>query len=215
MLTGIRRPGSATDRFMPNTARRAFAVVFDLEFTAWQGSMASRWSRPGERTEVVQIGAVKLDARTLAVVDEFDILVQPRLNPVLSDYLVELTAITNGALAARGVDFVVAYRAFLDFAGGAPLWAYGRDDLIFEDNLKLYGWRGAFRAPRYHNVIPWFVAHGVELSGKRASDVPEAVGLAFEGHKHDALADARGVARAIAALIARGAPNPFLEETTA
>jgi len=27
---------------------RPFAVVFDLEFTAWDGSMATRWLRPGD-----------------------------------------------------------------------------------------------------------------------------------------------------------------------
>ena len=37
-------------------------TVFDLEFTAWECSMASHWLRPGEFKEVVQIGAVRLDA---------------------------------------------------------------------------------------------------------------------------------------------------------
>ena len=41
-------------------------VVFDTEFTAWQGSMERGWSGPGEHKEIVQIGAVLLDARTLA-----------------------------------------------------------------------------------------------------------------------------------------------------
>ncbi len=38
------------------------AIIFDLEFTAWEGSVAHRWSRPGEFTELVQIGALKIDA---------------------------------------------------------------------------------------------------------------------------------------------------------
>ena len=81
------------------------AVVFDLEFTAWEGSVAHRWSRPGEFTELVQIGALLVDARSFAVEREMDLLVKPRLNPVLSEYLVKLTGITNEELAARGVDF--------------------------------------------------------------------------------------------------------------
>ena len=90
-------------------------VIFDLEFTAWEGSLESRWTRPGELTEVVQIGAVKLDAASLKEVDAFEMLVKPRVNPILSDYLVALIGIDNQQLAARGVDFVTAYRAFLDF----------------------------------------------------------------------------------------------------
>ena len=77
-------------------------VIFDLEFTAWEGSMESRWTRPGELTEVVQIGAVKLDAASLKEVDAFEMLVKPRVNPILSDYLVALTGIDNKQLAARG-----------------------------------------------------------------------------------------------------------------
>ena len=37
-------------------------TVFDLEYTAWECSMARSWLTPGEFREVVQIGAVKLDA---------------------------------------------------------------------------------------------------------------------------------------------------------
>ena len=185
-------------------------VIFDLEFTAGEGSLASRWTRPGEYTEVVQIGAVKLDGQTLKPLDEFDMLVRPRVNPVLSDYLVALTGITNDMLTRRGVDFITAYRAFLDFTRGAPIWAFGRDDLIFETNLKLYGFAGTLPVPSYVNAIPWFVAQGVDLKGKHACDVAEAAGAEFHGRKHDALADAKGVAAGFAHLIARGAPNPFL-----
>ena len=188
---------------------RHYAVVFDLEFTAWDGSLASRWSRPGEHTEVVQIGAVKLDAQSLKITDEFECLVRPRVNPVLSQYLIELTGITNEMLEKRGVDFITAYRGFLDFVGPSPTWAFGRDDLIFTDNLKLYAWDG-LPVPPYSNAVPWFAAHGIDLKGKHACDVAEAAGAVFEGRKHDALSDARGVATGIRAVVARGAPNPFV-----
>ena len=190
---------------------RRYAVVFDLEFTAWDGSLQSRWSRPGEHTEIVQIGAVKLDAERLKIADAFEILVQPRINPVLSEYLERLTGITNADLAQHSVDFVTAYRAFLEFTGDGTIWAFGRDDLVFETNLKLYGFDRSMPVPPYRNVIPWFAEQGIDLKGKHACDVAEAVGVPFEGRRHNALADARGVAAGMAHTIARGAPNPFLE----
>jgi inhibitor of KinA sporulation pathway (predicted exonuclease) len=189
----------------------AHVVIFDLEFTAWEGSMASRWTRPGELTEVVQIGAVKLDAASLKEVGAFEMLVKPRVNPILSDYLVALTGIDNKQVAARGVDFITAYRAFLDFTVASHAWAHGRDDLIIAGNLKLYGWEHSLPLPTYSNAVPWFTAQGIDLKGKRACDVAEAAGAVFEGRKHDALADARGVAAGFAAMIGKGAPNPFLE----
>ena len=191
--------------------KRKYAVVFDLEFTAWEGSMITRWTRARELTEVVQIGAVKLDAESLKEVGEFEMLVQPRVNPVLSDYLVQLTGISNAMLKERAVDFITAYRAFLDFADGANTYAFGRDDLIFADNLKYYGWTTLPVLP-YTNAIPWFHENGVDLKGKHACDVAELSGAVFEGRKHTALADAKGVAAGYVALIKRGAPNPFLSQ---
>jgi inhibitor of KinA sporulation pathway (predicted exonuclease) len=188
--------------------KRRFAVIFDLEFTAWEGSMETRWTRPREYTEVVQIGAVKLNAASLREVDCLEMLVRPRVNPVLSDYLVGLTGISNAMLQAEAVDFVTAYRAFLDFVGEAQIWAFGRDDLIFAGNLKLYGWE--LPVPPYANAIPWFGENGVDLKGKHACDVAEMAGAVFTGRKHTALADARGVAAGFAHLIGKGAANPFL-----
>jgi inhibitor of KinA sporulation pathway (predicted exonuclease) len=190
--------------------RRRHAIVFDLEFTAWDGSLARGWSRPFELKELVQIGAVKVDSRTLKVMDEFEILVRPRVNPELSEYLTVLTGIGNDALARRGVDFAVAYRAFLDFAGDADTWAFGRDDEIFDGNMRLYGLTMPLLP--YTNVIPWFAQNGVDLTGKHACDVAAASGAAFEGREHDALADAHSVATGIATLVARGALNPFLSD---
>ena len=183
--------------------------MFDLEFTCWEGSLQHQWSRPGEFREVVQIGAVKLSPSNLKPVAEFDILVAPRLNPVLSTLFTELTGITNQDVARRGVDFITALRAFLDFAGESHLWAHGRDDLVLTNNLRLYGWEGRFALPPYSNTIEWFLEQGVDLRGKHACDTPKAVGAHFSGREHNALDDARGVAAAMATLIARGAPSPF------
>ena len=188
-----------------------FVILFDLEFTAWQGSMEHRWLRPGEFREVVQIGAVKVDAASLEELDSVDILVKPRLNPVLSSYFEELTGVTNERLAASGVDFAEGYRAFIRFADGAPLAAFGRDDLVLIDNLKLYGLKGEPHLPSYINIVPWLVRAGVDPRGLHACDIAEASGATFEGRRHDALDDARSIALGIKTLVARGFPNPFAE----
>lgn len=189
------------------------AVVFDLEFTAWPGSMEHRWLRPGEFREVVQIGAVRIDAQSLAPTADFNLLTKPRLNPVLSGYFEELTGITNGALAAGGMDFADAYRAFVAFAGGAPILAFGRDDLVLVDNLRLYGLDVEPPLPPFANIAPWLAAQGLDPRGLQACDIARVAGAAFSGRKHDALDDARSVALGIATLVARGAPNPLPEMT--
>ena len=185
------------------------AIVFDLEFTAWEGSMRHHWLRPGEYREVVQIGAVKVDAASLAVLDRFEILVRPRLNPVLSPYLEKLTGIGNDAVREKGRDFVEAYDAFLAFSAGAVTSAFGRDDLVFEENLRLYGI--ARPAPAFRDSRPWFGANGFDTCGVYSCDVGPKLGVPFEGQTHSALADSQSVAAGMKVLISRGATSLFAE----
>jgi inhibitor of KinA sporulation pathway (predicted exonuclease) len=187
------------------------AIVFDLEFTAWEGSMASRWLRPGEYTEVIQIGAAKVDAQSLEVLDSLNVLVRPRINSEISPYLEKLTGLSNAMLAEDGVDFVEAYRRFLAFGGGSPVFAFGRDDVILESNFRLYGLHD-FSLPRYVNIIPWMAQQGIDPRGMHACDVGPRAGIPFVGHEHDAHDDARSVANGVAALIRKGARNLFLDE---
>jgi inhibitor of KinA sporulation pathway (predicted exonuclease) len=184
------------------------AVVYDLEFTAWEGSMRHRWLRPGEFKEVVQIGAVKVDALTLDVRERFSVLVRPRVNREISPYLEKLTGISNDILRAGGVDFAQAYDAFLAFADGAVCSAFGRDELVFEENERLYGLAPRPK-PEYRDSRPWFRAQGFETSGLHSCDVGPKLGVPFEGHIHDALADSLSVAAGMKVLVARGAKSLF------
>jgi len=187
-----------------------YAVVFDLEFTAWRGSMEQRWLRPGEYREVVQIGAVRVDAKSITNGGEFSVLAKPRLNPVLSPYFEELTGVTNHMVAANGVDFAETYRAFVAFADGNSLFAFGRDDLVLRDNLKLYGLTDVPILPACTNIALWLAEQGIDPRGLHACDIAQAAGAQFTGCRHNALDDARSVVAGVAALVARGAPNPFL-----
>lgn len=191
--------------------RAQTATVFDLEFTAWEGSLERRWMSPGEYKELVQIGAVKVDARTLEVLAEFEVLVRPRLNPVLSVYFEKLTGITNAAVAERGIDYLNAYERFLEFCAAAPICAFGRDDLVLEENMRLYGIRAAAPLPPYMNATGTLVANGIDPRGYHACDVARLCGVEFKGREHDALADARSVALGLQALVERGAKSPFVE----
>jgi inhibitor of KinA sporulation pathway (predicted exonuclease) len=194
----------------PQTTTVRQAVVFDLEFTAWEGSLAERWLAPGQFTEVVQIGGLKVEASSLEVVDAIDILVRPRLNPILSEYFVTLTGISNDAIGARGIDFADALESFLGFANGAVCAAFGTDDQVLKRNARLYGLTPAGSFPRYLNLRPWFDQNGVVTKHLHSCDVGPLLGAPFEGRQHNALDDSKSLLAGIRALIGRGAPNPFL-----
>jgi inhibitor of KinA sporulation pathway (predicted exonuclease) len=180
-------------------------TVFDLEFTAWECSMARHWLSPGEFKEVVQIGALKLDAESFAPVAEFDLLVRPRINYPLSPYFEKLTGITSERVARLGEDFAAAFVRFLDFADGGPIASFGRDDKVLEENIRLYGMTGAGALLVFYDLRGWFAVQGVDPRGMHSCDIGPAVGVPFAGQTHNALDDARSIAGAMAKMAARGA----------
>jgi inhibitor of KinA sporulation pathway (predicted exonuclease) len=185
-------------------------IVFDLEFTAWPGSMDRNWKGPGEHREVVQFGAVAVSASSLEETGQLDLLVKPRINPVLSDYFIELTGITNEEVARRGLDFPDAMRRFLAFCDGRPLLCFGRDDLVLIENVQLYGLESEFAVPGIFNVRSWMKSIGMETRGLHSCDAARFVGVPHEARDHNAVEDARSVAKAIRALVERGTRWPEL-----
>ncbi|MDB5741263.1 MAG: hypothetical protein JWP16_2303 [Alphaproteobacteria bacterium] len=179
-------------------------TIFDLEYTAWECSMARGWLTPGEFKEVVQIGAVKLDADSFQVLDEFDCLVKPRINGVISPYLEKLTGITNDAVARSGVDFAEAYARFVAFADGGPIAAFGHDEHVLEENLRLYGITGARALPLFYDLRGWFAVQGLDPRGLQSCEIGPKLGVPFLGHAHNALNDARSLAGGMEAIAARG-----------
>ena len=180
-------------------------TIFDLEFTAWDGSLSRQWLAPGEFKEIVQIGAVRLGGPDLAVEQSFDCLVRPRINPRLSDYFENLTGISNQRLARDGQDFETAYRRFLAFAGEGVIASFGRDDWVLEENIRLCGLKDVAPLPPFVNLRDWFDAHGFDTSRLHSCDIGPLLGVPFEGQQHDALCDARSIAAGMRVLLQRGA----------
>ena len=131
-------------------------VVYDLEYTSWEGSWERGWTRPGEHRELVQIGAVRLDA-DYAEEAALALLIRPTVNPDLSDYFCRLTGITAGQVAEHGLDLATALALLSDFAGPLPLWANGCDGEILAANCRLVGIANPL-AGRCHSIRPAFAA---------------------------------------------------------
>lgn len=98
-------------------------VIFDTEYTSWQNCMQHGWLLP-QRQEIVQIGALKVNTTTLEVKEEFCEYIIPTYNPILSDYFIDLTGITNEKIQNEGLSFTEAYKKFTDFANGCTCYSY-------------------------------------------------------------------------------------------
>ena len=97
-------------------------IIFDTEYTTWPGCQENGWHGT-QKKEVVQIAALKV-SDNLKVLDKFNALCQPVINPVLSDYFTKLTHITNAQVKEKGISFSLAYKKFESFVGNNHCYSH-------------------------------------------------------------------------------------------
>ena len=119
-------------------------IIFDIEYTSWRGCQEHWWNGKHKR-EIVQISALRV-SNDLRVLDTFNVLCKPVINPILSDYFEQLTGITNKQIQSKGISFKLAYKRFKKFVGKSRCLSHGYggewtdkcDGDIILENLKLY-----------------------------------------------------------------------------
>ena len=177
------------------------AVVFDLEFTSWPGSNERNWSLPNEDREIIQIGAVKIETTgDMREVDSFQILVRPLKNPILSDYIVNLTEITQEKVKKEGILFPLALSRFINFIGEHPIdiLSNGGDEEVIEENCQIHNipFLSIFKKSTDLEI---YFSEVLRISRKNCTSgmLPELFGLNNHEKQHDALGDARSISQAL------------------
>jgi inhibitor of KinA sporulation pathway (predicted exonuclease) len=184
----------------------AALVVYDLEYTAWEGSRERGWSGPGEHREVVHIGAVRLDPTDgLSVLATFEAMVRPLVNPILSAYFTQLTGIDQARLDREGIGLALALQRLAAFADGAALASNGDDAAVLRESCRLSGLPYPF-AGRTIDIGPLFRRTANRDQHILSCRLPEVFGITPDGNAvpHDALGDARQVAAALRHLVDKG-----------
>jgi len=199
--------------WLPHTDR---IVIFDLECTSWPGFMGNEASFPGKHREIIQVGAVKLDCQDgLREIGSFDKLIKPTFNQDLSDYIQDLTGISQEQINADGIGFPDALKSFSAFCEDASyVCANGGDGIVIVENCRLHGIQAPAIFENCVNLRPQFsralglTDHLIDRSdinyckyGVNSSELTNHLGLSPIGDDHNGLADARRVAAALQHLI--------------
>jgi len=184
-------------------------VLFDLECTTWEGAAAGGWSRPGEHREIIQIGATLTENGQFTPLLTLNGLVKPKINPVLSDYCINLTGITQEKIDQEGVDFPRFLQMFFGWCAEFDLYCFDskvdgsrlfdRDVLI--ENCELFGIGFPFWKNQFHNINEIFAQYGYMV--KQSGAAPEVFGIEITARPHDALNDVNGLLIALKALSER------------
>lgn len=181
-------------------------VLFDLEFTAWEGSQERDWSEPWEHREIIQIGAIRVkDDPKLSETDRLLCYVSPTRNGILSDYIIALTGIEQRMLDEEGFGFPEAYDIFMAFCEGAgSILSFSGDPEVLAENCLL----NDIPMPdyrRFGNIRPALGTRvGPEFLKASSFQLPDMVGLEPIGQAHDALDDTDAILIALRALRDRG-----------
>ena len=180
--------------------RQGTVILYDTEWTSWPGFMESRWQQPGRYPEIIQIGAVKLDiAQNFKEVEAFQRFIIPKFNPTLSDYIIDLTGITQEKIDNEGVSFSEALNDYLAFIrnGQSSLMCYGRDGDTIRRNCEL---NDIDTPDIFHTEIDFrqaLVDLKLVKQSHMSSDLPSLFGLPDDERAHDALGDSRGLAKTL------------------
>ncbi len=177
-------------------------VIFDTEVTTWEGAAARDWSGPGEHRELVQLGAALVETKDFTELAIFSTLVKPRINPILSDYFINLTGITQEMVDKYGIDFEVFLQSFYKWCRRYELYSFDKVNIprlfdldVLVENRDLYGIGFPFESERFHNVNEIFFKYGVVI--KQSGRAPEACVEEPKNRSHEALNDVRGLIRGL------------------
>lgn len=174
-------------------------VVFDLEYTAWEGSKEVGWSRPGEIREIVQIGAVQLTPDTLEEQAPYERLIKPVFQLELSDYFIQLTGVTQQEIEVDGCAFSEALNEFVGFIGNAGfILCNGSDGDVIRENCDLHKIdcpAGLLNVTNIRQAMAGLFNRPIEEMN--SGDFSKMLGLTTDTVAHHALSDARAVAVAL------------------
>jgi inhibitor of KinA sporulation pathway (predicted exonuclease) len=167
-------------------------IIVDVEATCDDGGLV-----PRREMEIIEIGAVVLDRRTLTVTDEFQAFVKPSRHPDLTPFCTQLTTIEQADVdaAEEYPDVATALRAWW-FPLAPALWAsWGAYDRTqFEQDSAYHD--VPFPLPERHlNVKALFSErHGTRRRFGMAGALRK-MGIPLTGTHHRGIDDARNIAQ--------------------
>ncbi|EOO15711.1 MULTISPECIES: exonuclease [Bacillus] len=164
-------------------------IVFDIERNF-------RPYKSEDPSEIVDIGAVKIDVSTMKVIGEFSELVKP--SAPLTRHTTKLTGITKKDLIGVG-NFPQIIEKFIQFIGEDSIFvSWGKEDYRFlSQDCTLYGVECPCMEKESRFDVQKFVFQAYEELFEHTPSLQFAVdqlGLTWEGKQHRALADAENTA---------------------
>ncbi len=177
-----------------------YFLVLDLEATC-----CDKQSIPRREMEMIEIGAVMVEAKDLTVVDEFTTFVRPVRNPVLTPFCTKLTSITQSDVdtAPSYKEAIQVFKDWLFQYGNYLFCSWGDyDKHQFEQDCLFH--KVAYPIGSEHlNIKVMFTESQGMVKKKGMAQALKIAGLTLEGRHHRGIDDARNTARLMPYVLGR------------
>jgi len=194
------------DRILEHWPNSGRSVILDLEYTSWEGSMSRKWCEPWEWREIVQVGALVVEARDFSVVHAFESFVKPVKNPALSAYFKNLTGIRQEDLDERGLPYSEMTRKLKTvFEMGEQVIYNGWDGQVLIENCLMHQLELPFDTRQFFNFRPLLAKSLNRLPSELTScGLPALAGIKLDLQAHCALKDCQSIAASLARWRSKG-----------
>lgn len=185
---------------MINLDRYNYFLILDLEATCCDKGTIKR-----HEMEIIEIGAVMVEAQTLTIVDQFQSFIKPVRYPVLTEFCRSLTSITQkqveGAFGYR--EAILLLKQWLSNYPNTVFGSWGDYD------------RNQFKQDSEFHNVPFPIAYPHVNLKRRFSDtqgLPKRYGMAealqiagieLEGTHHRGIDDARNIVKLLPFILGR------------
>ncbi len=168
-------------------------LIFDTEYTSWEGSLENNWQKKGEYRELVQLAAIKVsDVNNLHRTELFSVFTKPNINPTLSEYFINLTGITQKKLELDGISIKDGIEMFAKFSENCFCLTWNNDLLILNENIKFLNIESPLRAQKVSDIRELFKELSIDCEGLFSGDIDKKISgnsILKPGFKHNALSD--------------------------
>jgi len=181
-------------------------VVFDMEWTAWEGCLERSWNGQGEYPEIFNIGAILIQGHELLIAKSNSDIVNLEIVKKLPPFTEKLTGYTQTDIDKEGIPLQDALDNLVQMGPELMYYFWGSDhylaDLdVLKRNLdrKRISW--PFFLGQVRDIRPLFISHGVPAHKYSSSTIPEYFGLPKRKQSHRGEDDALSIVTALKALL--------------
>jgi inhibitor of KinA sporulation pathway (predicted exonuclease) len=190
----------AREEEMMNLTQYHYYLILDLEATCCNQETIKR-----HQMEIIEIGAVMVEAQGLTVIDEFQTFIKPVRYPILTEFCKSLTSITQEQVdqAPGYVAAIAQLKQWLSNYPNAVFGSWGDYDLNqFKQDSKFHNVPFPIAYPHVNLKQQFSSTQGLSKRYGMAEAL-QLAGIALAGTHHRGIDDARNIAKLLPFILGR------------